>query len=461
VESALTAVAGALLFLAGALRWRAAVFCSLALAVFDGALRKWIFPESGHLIYFAKDVALLGAYAGFWAPRLLSQTRLVPRHPATGPLVAFMVIAGFQLFNPRLPNIWLGLFGIKAYLIYFPLLYMVPSLFPSMKGLERFWSVYLLLSVVPLSLGVVQFFAPADSIVNRYAWDQELAPSVATFGVLSSVRVTGTFSYISGYTAYLLVLVLITLALMAHQRRPWMRWGLQGVLGLAIVNLFMTGSRGPFLVLGGALLLEAVLSAAVRRPGMVRKALVVSPAIPITAFFVIGLFPEAWSAFVARVESNEDIGERIAGLVTEPLWALGEAGVSGFGIGSTHQATHFLMPAVWMDALPPPAEGEWERIILEVGPVGFALVLLVRVLVSWQLWRKWRLAGQENYRLFLTAALFFSLISFPGSLVFNQTASLFYWFFAGFGLLPSEVRRPERTPILHSLRRQETVAETR
>lgn len=427
------------MFVAGAVRWRQAVFCSLVLAVFDGALRKWIFPESGHLIYFAKDIVLLGAYVGFWGPRVVGRRRLIARHPATVPLVAFGLVAGLQLLNPELPSIWLGLFGIKAYLIYVPLMYMVPALFSDMKALEEFWSRYLLLSIIPLALGPVQFFAPADNILNRYAWEDELGPSIATFGFLNYVRITATFSYLSGYTAYLLVVVLVTLALLAHQKRKRLRRRtLQVVLALAVVNLLMTGSRGPFLVLGVALLLEVILSAVARRPGIVQRALVVTPAVPVLVCFMIGLFPEAWAAFVERVEGNEDVAGRIAGLVTEPWWALGEAGLSGFGIGATHQATYFLIPEASMDTLPPPAEGEWERIILEVGPVGFLLVIAARLFVISHMLRAWRSASKVQP--IVAAALMFVVVSLPGSLVFNHTASLFYWVMAGVALVYSGQR---------------------
>ena len=40
----------------GILRWRVAVIAALILAVFEGALRKWVLPEFGQWIHFAKDL---------------------------------------------------------------------------------------------------------------------------------------------------------------------------------------------------------------------------------------------------------------------------------------------------------------------------------------------------------------------------------------------------------------------
>src|SRR5712691_11334424 len=179
----------------GVLRWRVAVIAALILAVFEGALRKWVLPEFGQWIYFAKDLLLIGAYVGFWGPRVVRRQRQRLWHPANDLLVAFSVLAVLELANPSLPSLMLGLFGIKAYLIYVPLMYMVPFIFVDVQELRKFWYWYLILAVIPLTLGVMQFGAPADSVLNRYAWDDVVASEIATFGSSTRVRITGTFSY--------------------------------------------------------------------------------------------------------------------------------------------------------------------------------------------------------------------------------------------------------------------------
>src|SRR5439155_25729140 len=148
----------------------------------------------------------------------------------------------------------------------------------------------------------------------------------------------------------------------------------------------------------------------------------------------VNTFPDAVAAFRERVEANEDVPGGMLGIVSGPLWTLGEAGVIGYGIGTTHQATVFLGGSG--DAVPP-AEGEWERIILEVGPIGFVLVLLTRLLVIARTWQAWRARPEGDARALLAVALTFLLVSFPSNLVFNHTAAIFYWFMAGVALVPS------------------------
>jgi O-antigen ligase len=423
------------LLLLGAVRWRQAVICVLVLVVFEGALRKWAFPDFAEFIYLAKDILLLGAYAGFWGPRLLLRRKLFPRHPANAALAAFALVAVLQVANPWLPNIWVGLFGIKAYLLYVPLMYMVPAVFPTTDAMEKFWRRYLLIAFVPLLLGPVQFASSPDSILNRYAWEDELAPGVATFGVVNRARITATFSYMSGYTAYLMLLAAAALALVVFGSGKLGPRLLYSLLALTMANVLMTGSRGTVLrvVLVSVTLLTLVFLQGRRRWGRVLTAAI---GLSLVGVLVAISFPDAVAAFFGRVEANVDLEERITGLVTVPAWALGESGVIGYGIGNTHQARRFLVSEVADDTFLPAAEGEWERIIIELGPVGFALVLLARVLVVWRLWSAWRCPMEDAYRPYLAAAFLVALVNVPGPLVFNHTASLLYWFIAGFGLVP-------------------------
>lgn len=424
-----------MVFTLGVLRWRQAVMGAMILAVFEGALRKWVFLGEQQSVYLVKDVLLLGAYAGFFGRRLRKRKRLLEPHPANTILVFLSLIAIFQLANPALPNLEVGLFGLRAYLVYVPLLYLVPVVFSDAAHAMRFWTLFLALALLPLTLGPVQFALPPGSDLNRYVWTDELAPGVATVVEGGPARITGTFSYISGYTAYLMLLVLMGLALALVAQRAWLRWSLYGLLVVVVGNLLMTGSRGPFLVLGFAVPTLLVLAFRIWLVRWQRTAIALCVGVPLVALLAGSAFPDGYQAFLERVRENEDVPERIAGIVTEPLWALGEAGLFGYGIGNTHQAKAYLAPTT-EGAEPPGAEGEWERIILELGPVGFGLVVLARLLVSWRLWTALRTARGTPLALLLNAALLYSLVNLPGNLIFNHTAHLFYWFLAGHALIP-------------------------
>src|SRR5437667_9155957 len=329
----LGAVLGAALFTLGMRRWREAIPAALLFAVFEGAVRKWAFPDYGQFLYLAKDILLLGAYAGFFLPRVLRHQPLASRQPVTMPLVLFGIVAVLQLANPLLPNLATGLFGLKAYLVYAPLLYLVPSAFRETAELRRFLMTFVLLAFVPLTLGIVQFWAPPDSVLNRYAWEEEPLGAI-TFGETGKVRITGTFSFISGHTVYLTLIVLIGVALMGIERGRRQRLTIGAVLALAVANLFMTGSRGPFLALVAAVPALLVLAGFTPRRLSLARAAVPGVAVLAAVVLAVNAFPDAVAAFRERVEATEDVAGRVLGVVRGPLWAVGAGGVICYGIGT-------------------------------------------------------------------------------------------------------------------------------
>lgn len=432
------------LFLVGALRWRQAVIGALLLTVFEGAIRKWVFPESQEWIYLSKDFLLLGSYLGFLTPRVLRREPLFPRHPANGLLAVLGALALLELVNPSLPNLSVGLFGVRAHLLYVPLMYMVPSVFPDAARLRRLAIGFMLVSMVPLLLGPVQFSSSPDSILNRYPWESESAPRVAVFGNADMPRITGTFSYITGYTTYLVLVVLTALALALTERRPRVRWMLYAVLALGVSNLFMTGSRGPFLILAVAVPVLLIVTLSQTRD-WARVARVLCVALVVLGLVSGRVFPDAWSAFWYRVQGNSDVLDRVVGTVRDPMTALADAGVLGYGIGTAHQAASLLVAGEAGESLPPAREDEWGRVILELGPFGFALVLLIRVVVVRRLWTALASSGKAGLQPFLAVAFLFTLAHIPGDLVFDHTASVLYWFVAGVALIAPD-RRPLQPP---------------
>jgi hypothetical protein len=81
-------------------------------------------------------------------------------------------------------------------------------------------------------------------------------------------------------------------------------------------------------------------------------------------------------------------------------------------------------------------EYEWERIIMEIGPFGFLVVIGARVLVSVYLWKMFRTNTDGHLRPYLAAAFVLSVAFINYELVYVHSLGLFYWFLAGFVFLP-------------------------
>lgn len=415
-------------------RWRRAVQLAMVLIILEGALRKWVFPGAQDLVYFAKDVFLLGAYVGFFRERHRLRDR-IPRLPGLAALLSAAALYGLlEVLNPRLPNLLVGALGFKAYFFYVPLLWVVPAAFSSAGELARFLRRYVLLSIPVGLLAVAQFFSSPTSILNTYARPGEGEIFFATtFGSSSFVRVTGTFSFISGYASYLLAMAILIMGLLGASH-----WRFRGnlamflALSITLLGILMTGSRGPLLMLAFLLPLYWWLVVARERGGGA-----IFGRIILALSLVLGLVSyagqDALSAFYGRASAGSDIAARLIAPFQQPFDLLTHAGLFGFGIGATHQTAVALTPGVvpysWTRGIV--VEGETGRIMLELGGAGFLLMFIIRLALALSALRRSRLVRHPYFRGVATGCFLFLVAQIIGGVVFDVVTGVYYWFFAG------------------------------
>jgi hypothetical protein len=441
-------------------RWRLAIQLALVVLVLEGAIRKWFLLGAQDLVYFAKDALLLAAYAGFWSERGRRGGSWRPQQPILFGLLTLSALFGLlQVFNPELPSFFVGLLGFKSYFLYAPLLIVMPHLFSTDVELARFLRRYLLLSLPVGLLAVAQFFSPATSALNTYARPTDSlssASSAITFGSSSFVRVTATFSFITGYSAYLITISLLALAWLAARR-----WRLRGnllmalVLGTAILGMLMTGSRGPVITLAALFPLYWWLSVGREKQSGATFVRVVAGLVLLAGFlFFVG--QDAFGAFQGRASgSGSEAFDRIITPVIAPFQVLPRAGLLGFGIGATHQAatafTHGLVPFSWLRA--GNVEVESGRVMLELGPVGFVLIYLFRLLLALIALRLTMGLSTLFHRSLGVACFLALLAGIPGGIVFDVTSGLLYWFCGGLLFL---VVRLDEEAVRMALRRAQS-----
>jgi hypothetical protein len=416
-----------------ALNWRRTVKVVFFIVVFEGALRKWVLPQASEMIYFLKDIVLFGAYFSFYCFPVIDKKLLTKFNIIN--ILIFVAIGWcvFQVFNPSLGSPLVGIFGLRGYLLYIPLIWMLPSLFQSEEELYKFLRSHLLLSIPVGIIGIIQFFSPASSFINAYANEEGIAK--ATFGVTTAARITGTFSYISGYAVYLLICFgLLIIMLSNKQSRGWL-WTSIIEIFLVTVNSFMTGSRttvfAEVLFVVGYLCVKGLT-----KPGslvhMTRR--LILPVLVVSLATSIWFRP-AINAFWLRATSNHDVSERILGSFTEPFDFIKYKELDGYGTGATHQGAPMLRRALDLPAgevIPTYYEAEMGRIALELGPIGFLFWYGLRVsLIIALMSTFWKLKRPFLRQLALTAFLI-QAIQLNGQLVFHNTFSVYYWFFSSF-----------------------------
>ncbi|HKV06555.1 MAG TPA: hypothetical protein VJ725_00360 [Thermoanaerobaculia bacterium] len=425
-------------------RWRQAVQAVMVLLVVEGAIRKWLLPGSQDLVYFAKDILLLGAYLGFFRERPRLRWYRPPAIPAFYAGLAFCVFLGlFQIFNPKLPNLLVGVFGFKAYFFYVPLLFVLPAAFRTDAELYRFLRRYALIAVPVGLLAAVQFVSPASSALNTYARSTSDVDYIATFGSSTYVRVTATFSFITGYTSYLVAAAFLILGLLGHAR-----WKFRGnlplfaALGMTLLGMLMTGSRGPVLLL--VVLLPVYWWLAVLREqggGATFGRFLLG--VSVVGAFLLYAGGDAIDAFYGRALGGSDVPNRLASPFLAPTVVLPHVGLFGYGIGSTHQTAAALTPGVvpysWLQGLI--VETESARVLIELGPLGFLFAYFLRFWLAAFAFRQVMTLRSRFHRAVATTCFLYFMASIPGGVIFDVTSDLYFWFFSGLLMLALRLDR--------------------
>src|SRR5262249_31317927 len=148
--------------------WQGAIFGVFVLLVFEGALRKWVFPWAQAQIYLVKDAILLAAYLGF----ILDARKTILLARGVGAIKAILILSflfgALEVFNPNSPSILVGLMGLKTYFLYAPVAFILPYAFKSREHLFLLIRRYLVMAIPVAVLGFLQIMAGPGSSLNTY-----------------------------------------------------------------------------------------------------------------------------------------------------------------------------------------------------------------------------------------------------------------------------------------------------
>jgi hypothetical protein len=413
--------------------WQGALFGVFVLAVFEGALRKWAFPWAQAQIYLIKDAILLAIYLGF----ILDGRRNLPAPTGTG-LIKLVLLLCFvwgciELLNPNSPSILVGLVGLKAYFLYAPIAFILPYAIKSREHLFVLIRRYLIMAIPVAVLGFIQIIAGPGSSLNVYVSQSEDSPDmVAYFGHDEDlfVRTSGTFSYISGYTAFLGFVVFLAIGYnMAYGWR--IKKNITPILALSLLigAMFTTGSRAPvfyLLATSPVMLWLAVTRRVLSRQAAMRLCIV----LPIVTILALSASPRALQAFVERAQEASDRGETITRLYSplyQTIGALSEGPALGTGIGTTHGAALSIMGAQFPWWLPIVVEDEMARVTLEQGFIGLLLNYFLRFLIVVVALRWVRSFKDPAYRALGIVLVVWLPQGLITSIMLNVTMALYYW----------------------------------
>lgn len=158
--------------------------------------------------------------------------------------VFYLFIAAF---TPLSPSIYHAVSGYIIHLSFWLGLFIYLTNKDLIKT-ERFFYIVLAFILLEAVLAIIQYQLPRENVINQYAmedeFDDEAALGVAMVG--DAVRVTGTFSYISGFSAFILFVQFFSFSLF-YKNEIKKYIPIIGI-SLSLILAFLSGSRSTTLI---------------------------------------------------------------------------------------------------------------------------------------------------------------------------------------------------------------------
>jgi hypothetical protein len=350
------------------------IWTYLVLLIFEGALRKWVFPNAADVLLIVRDPVVLLIYL------LAIFGRVFPVNGFIIAVVLLTVASVAASFIAGQHNLMVMLYGLRINYLHVPLIWVMAEVLDR-RDVERH-GTFLLLVAIPMALVMVQQFrSPMDAPINRGVGGTDIGQ---IFGANGKIRPPGFFAFITGPQVFLpLAAAFFFYQASVRRQLPWLI--LLGA-GVAIaVSLPVSISRTAVIatVLVGGTFVVTLLFSAKRGGALLRTGLVLGALLAGLSFLPI--FREGQDVFLSRWETAaissdgdavENVSNRIYGGFLTPFQTMKRAKPFGAGIGVGSNVGAKLLSGKVGFLL---AEDEWSKIFLELGPFLGGAYLLFRI----------------------------------------------------------------------------------
>ncbi|MGB0887736.1 MAG: hypothetical protein ACPGSL_06415 [Vicingaceae bacterium] len=410
---------------------------SLLWLLLEGVFRKWLLPSLTVQLFAVKYLVFGLLYLMYFIrkPYLTKTSKLFQIL-----IILFVFWCGLQITNRFLnPPLLVTIFGYINYLFFIPIFIIVQDYFTSIDKVERFIKILAQITIPIYILGITQYYLSEDHFLNSLANDEQKFAKVATH-----IRSNSIFTFVKGYNSYLLFIIPMFFSYLFFLLQKGKKTiFIALMIGFGVLNMLMTGSRLPTFLAG--IFILVIIGFIFFQIQQLRKSILVI----VVAGFIVSIgaysfnptFKTALDGFISRYEYAENVAEtRVAsyGAKNRLIDRLDifkfseEAGLMGFGIGTTYQGTGFFLSSKRFEIK---FEEEGERLVLELGIIGGILAILMRFFIFMYSFLLLFRIKKVSYSL-LILPLLLQLIPplfFLNSITFSYYDNFIYWF--SFGLI--------------------------
>lgn len=350
---------------------RASIWLYFWLLLFEGALRKWVFPQFSDIIFLIRDPLVVAIYC------LAVAARVFPVRPAVV-LIWLMAALSLAFSFASDAHFIVTLFGLRTNYLHLPLVFVMARVFDR-GDVIRFGRAVLICSVPILVLMIMQFRADPSDPINAVAG---AGTGGQLRGSMGKIRPPGPFSFISGVVSFFaLAMAFVVYGWQSRKGAiPRVLLVVASLVVVAAVPISISRSTLFGIVIVGLFGMVTAMRDLQRVPKMIGPLLALSIPLMLAADTIYV------QAFTTRWEEARDAGgggfasnviQRMIGDYTQPFEVAANAPMFGHGVGLGTVAGARLMTGTNTFLL---SESELSRIVLELGPpLGFAFIL-------WRFW---------------------------------------------------------------------------
>lgn len=343
------------------------------LLILEGGLRKWFLPGFATPLLIIRDPLAIWLLIVAWRRNLL---------PANIYLLGMLVIGIIGLsitFLQGHGNIFVGLYGMRVFLIHFPLLFVIGQVFKR-EDVIKLGKVVLYLSIPMTILITLQFFSPQYAFINRGVAGDMAGAGFG--GALGFFRPPGTFSFTNGTTLFYGLVSCYVFYFWLDSKNINKLLLLCATISL-LIAIPLSISRALFFSVGVSIMFA--IMAISRKPEYFGKMLLAGVGSLVALFFLsqTDMFQTATTVFTTRFETASDyrdhglqglLIDRYLGGLVGAIANSSEQPFFGHGLGMGSNVGSMLLTGERAFLI---SEGEWGKTVGELGPLlGLAVIML-------------------------------------------------------------------------------------
>lgn len=344
------------------------------LLIFEGALRKWFLPFLSTPLLIVRDPLALWLIFVCWKHNIIKANIYVLT-------ITFITIISFSaslIFGHG--SLTVAIFGARILIVHFPVMFIIGKVF-NLEDVIKIGKAMLIITVIMAVLIGMQFYSPQSAWVNRAIGGDVAGAGFS--GANGYFRPPGTFSFTNGNVLFFSMsacyIFYFWLAKININRYVLIAatFGLLAAIPLSISRTLMFSVGVTFIF--------TMISVA-RKPQYLMRMFVFAILVVIALAILSNtdFFGTATEAFTNRFETASKIEGGVSNSLFERFFggmihAISKSNLPffGFGMGMGTNAGSALLTGEVSFLI---AEGEWLRLIGEMGYVMGILILLLKVI---------------------------------------------------------------------------------